>query len=312
LTNIKRAEAATPAIQELNPRVIVNFDTAKITERIQDQAFLSSFDIVIATDVDYSSLSLLNTACRLSNKPFYAAACHGFYGYVFVDLISHEFIIEGDKPNIPAKPGQEALTRSILSVKIDNGKQVLAKRETYSPIMLANTSPLPTFTRRNRAKLRKVTPLLSCLRALWEFEALHNRAPMAGHEPASASVYASSDVWEFTRTATEKHNELGLPSETLKADYLRKFLQNIYSQIAPVTAMLGGLLAQDVINVIGKRQQPIQNFLLFDGDENQWPIFALHPGNFEDGTSLANGTAPVTAAAATLASAASVAEEIIT
>jgi ubiquitin-like 1-activating enzyme E1 A len=54
-------------------------------------------------------------------------------------------------------------------------------------------------------------------------------------------------------------------------------MQNIGSEIAPVTAVLGGQLAQDVINVLGHRQQPIQNMVLFDGELNEAPMYALHP-----------------------------------
>lgn len=68
-----------------------------------------------------------------------------------------------------------------------------------------------------------------------------------------------------------------LPPDTLRSEFLRSFLQNIGSEIAPVTAFLGGQLAQDVINVLGQREQPIQNFLLFDGEESNGPVYALHP-----------------------------------
>lgn len=44
-----------------------------------------------------------------------------------------------------------------------------------------------------------------------------------------------------------------------------------------MTAQLGGQLAQDVINVLGRRQQPIQNMVLFDGDSLTAPMYALHP-----------------------------------
>ena len=54
-------------------------------------------------------------------------------------------------------------------------------------------------------------------------------------------------------------------------------MQNLGSEIAPVTAVLGGQLAQDVINVLGHRQQPIQNLVVFDGDTNEAPMYALHP-----------------------------------
>lgn len=36
-------------------------------------------------------------------------------------------------------------------------------------------------------------------------------------------------------------------------------------------------MAQDVINVLGQREQPLQNFLLFDGEEFKGPIYSLYP-----------------------------------
>jgi ubiquitin-like 1-activating enzyme E1 A len=66
---------------------------------------------------------------------------------------------------------------------------------------------------------------------------------------------------------------------------------NLGSEIAPVTAVLGGQLAQDVINVLGQRQQPIQNLVIFDGDSNEAPMYALHP----DGA-LGEGLLPISIA----------------
>jgi len=54
-------------------------------------------------------------------------------------------------------------------------------------------------------------------------------------------------------------------------------LGNVGSEIAPVTAVLGAQLAQDVINVLGGRQQPIQNMVVFNGETMEAPMYALHP-----------------------------------
>lgn len=54
-------------------------------------------------------------------------------------------------------------------------------------------------------------------------------------------------------------------------------MQNVGSEISPVCAFLGGQLAQDVINVVGGKEQPIQNILLFDGERSAGPVYALHP-----------------------------------
>ena len=193
------------------------------------------------------------------------------YGYIFADLISHDYVIEREKSNRPTALVAETLTRSIIATntKRENGKviEMVSKREIYSPILLANTSPLPADQVNSRRRKLQVPPLLSCLRALWEFYSISGAMP--SHTRADLSL--------FTSLATEKHKELQLPVETLHAEFLRSFLQNIGSEIAPVTAFLGGQLAQDVINVLGLREQPIQNFLLFDGEESKGPIFALHP-----------------------------------
>ena len=146
--------------------------------------------------------------------------------------------------------------------------ELVTKRETYSPIILANTSPLPAEISSSRRRRLQVTPLVSCLRALFDFQMisggrlpLHNRA----------------DLEVFTKLATEKHQELLLPIETLRSDFLRSFIQNLGSEISPTAAFLGGSLAQDVINVLGQREQPLQNLLLFDGEEFKGPIYSMHP-----------------------------------
>ena len=249
--------------------MIVNVESQSIQSKGVD--FYDPFDMVIATDLSLSTLNTINAACRLSEKPFYASGTHGFYGYIFADLRNHEYVIEREKSNRPTTLGNETPTRSIIatSSKKADGKMIemVTKREVYSPIILANTSPLPQDLITSRRRKLQVPPLLSCLRALWEFQSISSAFPGSSR----------ADLELFTTLATQKHQELQLPPETLRSEFLRSFLQNIGSELAPVTAFLGGQLAQDAINVLGKREQPIQNFLLFDGEESRGPVYALHP-----------------------------------
>ena len=247
----------------------VNVTTDSIKSK--DVDFYSPFDMVIATDLDLATLSTINAACRLSDTAFYASGTHGFYGYIFADLRLHEYVIEREKSNRPTALISETATRSIIatSTKKQDGKvvEMVTKREMYTPIILANTSPLPPEITNSRRRKLQVPPLLSCLRALWEFESISGAFP----------GQSRADLELFTTLATQKHQELQLPSQTLSSEFLRSFLQNLGCEIAPVTAFLGGQLAQDVINVLGQREQPIQNFLLFDGEESKGPIYALQP-----------------------------------
>lgn len=265
-----RAQAALPELQKLNPRVKIQI--ASLALLFQDPSIFGRFTLVMATDMSFADSSTINAACRLQNRPFYAAATYGLYGYIFADLISHEFVISRAKSNVPTKLGPESATRTIVassSSKGSDGKltELVTKQEVYTPILLANTSPLPAFHLANRRRKANVTPLLSCLRALWDFQSQTNRAILSN---------SREDITLFTTLATTKHKELQLPTETLKADVLRSFLQNLGSEISPVCAFLGGQLAQDVINVIGKKEQPIQNILVFDGEETKGSVYALH------------------------------------
>lgn len=274
-----RAEAVLPQLRKLNPRVKIAADPSD--PRLKEPDYFSLFDLIIATDLDFPTIKLFNAASRLNLRPFYAAGAHGVYGYVFADLIMHDYVIERDKPQKATILGPESATRSIVAFTHKKGddakvKEIVTKREIYNPIHMSNTSPLAPEILANRRWRNKVTPLLSCFRALWDFEEANGRYP----------THSSVDLRTFTLLAGNKHKELQLRQETLTATILRSFLQNLNSELAPVTAFLGGHLAQDVINVLGKREQPIQNLMVFDGESFAAPVYALHP-IFQDDLALA-------------------------
>ncbi|SPN98384.1 related to NEDD8-activating enzyme E1 regulatory subunit [Cephalotrichum gorgonifer] len=261
-----RAEAAAPIVQKLNPRVKVRADSGPVREK--DAAYFASFDVVIATDLGAADIAWINDATRAAGKKFYAAGCHGTHGFIFSDLVSHSYVIQRDSANVVTKPGPESATRAVVDVRTKKeGPRVVetvTKRETYSPFGKACLSaPLPAEFARSKRRLRAVSPVLSCLRALWSAPDLADPSSRAGME-------------SFTRTVMGKHAELGLPPETLTPEVIRQFLQGVGAEIAPVAAILGGQLAQDVINVLGQTQQPIQNTVVFDGGVMEASVYALH------------------------------------
>ncbi|KAK4249867.1 hypothetical protein C7999DRAFT_29541 [Corynascus novoguineensis] len=293
-----RAAAASAALQRLNPRVQIHVDTVDV--RLKPPSFFAPFDIIIATDLDSPTLNIINTATRLNSRPFYAANSHGLYGFIFADLIEHTFVITRAKSNLPTAVGPETRTRSVLAVTpspSNDKEELVTKRELYSTWYLASgASQLPAEIQRSPRRRRAVTPLLSCFRAMWEFTALHDGLPPQTDNHAHLA--------EFTRLCQEQHRALGLPAETLRSEVLRAFLQHISSspspassssptaaaaatatttaasstsEVSPAAAVLGGQLAQDVINVLGRTQQPVQNFVIFDGDALEAGVYALHP-----------------------------------
>lgn len=267
-----RAEAAAVELRKMNPRVSVIVDQERIMTKLPE--YFAAFQIVIVTGQTFEMASTINMSCRMFNVKFYYAEVHGMYGFVFSDLILHQFSVEKENPNVSTKQGTaETTTRMVVSVftKRENNvlKETVTKQEMYCPLLLANSSPLPPEIIKFRRKAVKVPPLLSCLRAFFEFQkqTAVNKIALASREGLAL----------FTKLATDKHAELQLPHETLKADYLRSFMHNLGAEIPPTAAFIGGQLAQDVINVLSQREQPLQNLLLFDGDSFLAPVYSMQP-----------------------------------
>ncbi|RMZ85975.1 hypothetical protein DV737_g219, partial [Chaetothyriales sp. CBS 132003] len=268
-----RAQVAAAALQKMNPRVQIFSDTDIVFTKMPE--YFSSFDITIATGLPFQAMANINMTCRAFNRKFYATDTHGMYGFIFADLGVHQFVIEKEKSNRRTKPGDiETPMRTVISVseKQENSKtiEIVTKQEQYSPLLLVNSSPLPDEATKSMAKKKKVTPLLACLRALLEFQ----RTNPEGRLPKATDT---NDLRVFAQLCNQKQLELDLPRESLRADFLRSFLANIGSEISPVVAYLGGALAQDVINVLGQREQPLQNFLLFDSENISAVTYAIHP-----------------------------------
>ncbi|KAH7182713.1 uncharacterized protein B0J16DRAFT_344199 [Fusarium flagelliforme] len=280
-----RAQVTSAALRKLNPRVHIHVDEEGV--KTKGPSYFAAYDIVIATDLDPESFNIINTATRLNCKAFYAAGCHGLYGFIFSDLIEHDYVIQRDLGNVATSTGPETRTRSIVDVQTrkEGPKTVesVTKRELYSTWFLASdVAVLPIEYTQSKRRLKSVTPALSCLRALWEFMQLQN-----GRVPSNRE-----DLKMFTQIATQKHKALGLPSETLRPDFLRSFLQNLVSEVSPVAAILGGQLAQDVINVLGQTQQPIQNMVVFDGGSMEALMYPLHPEGSLGASQLTDHTVP--------------------
>lgn len=268
----------------MNPRVKLTVDDSDI--RAKPASFYDAFDIVVATDLKFTTSSQINDACRASKNgkgtPFYASSAKfGLAGYIFADLISHPFVIERQKSNAKIAAGDiETPTRSVVSVELkkesnDKTVEVITKLEKYTSMREMASAPLPPEFSRTLRKKGQVPPVLSCLRALWESELV---------PPASSPTHSSkppSRAQHIIALAQKHHAELGLGgSDTLPDTTVSSFLDGVDAQISPVSAFLGGRLAQDVINVLSQREQPIQNLLIFDGERTMAPILTMVPENW--------------------------------
>lgn len=260
----KRAEAALPWIQKLNSRVEIRLETEIHEIKSLDEIFISQFNTVLATGVEFDDLCYLDDITHRNNQSFFAADLHGLYGYVFSDLVEHQFKIEREKPNMPTKLGPETSTRSILSTlsKREGEKhiEVLTKSEKYPSLRQVaeeNSIDGKFGSQFKGRKLLKVSPLLPTLLAFWASN--------------KNEVYLET----FKPSVIKKAQDLGLPTGIITDEFIHSFISSLGAEFSPTAAVLGGVLAQDMLNILGQKEQPIQNLFLFDGNSNEGPIYTL-------------------------------------
>ncbi|EPX74736.1 SUMO E1-like activator enzyme Rad31 [Schizosaccharomyces octosporus yFS286] len=214
-------------LKDLNPLVKLSSLNTPIAEL--SESIISSFQMVIATQLQYDDFCKVNNLCRTSKRPMYASSCYGLYGFAFADLIDHEFVIEKT---------------------VENTKVEQAMSTSQKPMQVAFDTALGS---KLKPRLAKKVPaaypaLLSVLK--------HNR----------------SDPDSIKKMCLEQKLD---PSAILNESFLNDFSQNSNFQWMPVISIVGGVVSQDALNAISKRQYPIDNFWIFDAETSTGPIYML-------------------------------------
>ena len=69
--------------------------------------FFNQFDVVVATNCSPQELVRINSICRANKTFFYAGEVFGFFGFSFMDLVSHNFVEEITEQVVPQEGGSE-------------------------------------------------------------------------------------------------------------------------------------------------------------------------------------------------------------
>ncbi|KAF7314307.1 Fumarate reductase flavoprotein subunit [Mycena kentingensis (nom. inval.)] len=229
----KRVDAAKERIESLNPLVIVE-TIATFPEPEALENIIRDVDLVCVTDWDRDGLVQLNQSCRRLGKPFYAGGSYGIFGYIFCDLISHECTAASSSKD--AKAATMKFAYPSLSDALSHRWTALNRQDTKA------ANPAAVFT----------------ILGLWEFQKRHGRLPQDATdseelESIANSVLAAADVNKKVLTA-------------VPPDLVESVCATAGTEFSPVCAVVGGMLAQDILKALGKRDPPIANFYTFDGN----------------------------------------------
>ncbi|KAH8556118.1 SUMO-activating enzyme subunit 1-like protein [Umbelopsis sp. PMI_123] len=246
---MNRAEAAAVHVQALNPRVAVRTDKDNI-EQMPD-AYFEQFDIVCITNASLPTLIRLDTLCRTKKTPFYAADTFGMFGYIFCDLHSHKYIqVRKEEPTT-----KNATPREISEPRV----------EEYCTLVQSLDRDWSDIT---KAQLKKrVSKAFPMTLLRYRFQESH------GHLPTAA------DEQELGTLRNEYLPQLGFKDLSFLDDSMIEILaQTANTEISPVCAIVGGILAQEIIKVLSGKELPIQNWFFYDGIAGSGLIHHIEKG----------------------------------
>ncbi|KIP09716.1 hypothetical protein PHLGIDRAFT_126150 [Phlebiopsis gigantea 11061_1 CR5-6] len=238
----KKVDAAKARIESLNPLVAVEeFHDPALLDGDAFNNLVQRADLVCMTDWDREGLIRINDVCRQYSKPFYAGGTFGLLGYIFCDLLAHDYI--SPDRSAPA-PGKEVPAKSIKLTA------------TYCPLSNALQHRWLGLTRKQTKELNPT--VIFTIFAIWEYQARHNgKLPYEGSAAAELEAVASSLL------GRAEVNRQALPA--VPRELIETMATTAPYELSPVCAVVGGMLAQDILKALAAREPPIANFFAFDG-----------------------------------------------
>ncbi|KAF9241139.1 hypothetical protein BU15DRAFT_45213 [Melanogaster broomeanus] len=234
----KKVDAAKARIENLNPLVAVQaMKHHTLLERESLDALVMSVDLVCVTDWDRDGLIKINEVCRRFGKPFYAGGTFGLLGYIFCDLLKHDYIF----------PDRSAPTDAPRNVKAS---------AIYSPMHMALRHRWSALTKRQTKELNPA--VLHTILALWEYQHLHDGKLPESRDDAPELLSIANSLLEASDVNKQV---LG----TMPQEQIQTMSTSAAHEFSPVCAVVGGMLAQDILKALAAREAPIANFFVFDG-----------------------------------------------
>lgn len=251
-----------PAIKELNPRVDLRINTTALSDVSHE--YFKSFDLVVATELTKQEMIHVNTILRSYGIPLFVAGMHGMFGYIFTDLIKHESRSLVERGNQPREVGlkiNEVKTITAVEFKTKDNMEHITVEDQFVPLVdLFKSTKLKSQL--NRRQLKKLSPALPLIFSLFNIE-----------KPADPELNIDKETLRQSLLAVCESFEL--PQVIITDEYLDLFSAQAFTEFSPLAAILGGFLAQDVIQFLGQKDSPINNCLVLDAYRSEIPIYYL-------------------------------------
>ncbi|KAG1662099.1 SUMO-activating enzyme subunit 1 [Nymphon striatum] len=234
-----RAVSSQRRTQQLNPMVQVNQDTQPLSEK--DEEFFKKFNVVCVIGHSLTVCSYVNNICHRCNIKFFCGSVYGFYGYSFTDLILHSY---AEETKVSTSSGKK---------ESDDSDTKMTKKEMEFPALDCAMAEFNTI-------INKICPSYYVFRVIMEFQETY------GHCPKPCQSEEDSKL--LLKLGDHILDKIGVPRSKLND----KFSKMVFGELSPVCAVVGGILAQEIIKAVSCKDAPIDNFFFFNGDTNDGSV----------------------------------------
>ncbi|CAH1261333.1 SAE1 [Branchiostoma lanceolatum] len=247
-----RAEASLDRTQNLNPNVKVTADTEDVKDKPDE--FFTKFSVVCLTCCSQQTLRRVGHVCHDNGVKFYAGNVHGYCGYMFADLGEHDYVEEKPKIIKTDKQKEEGTEDgpAAKKAKVDTTETVMVKKTvSYCPW---EESQAVDWTSDSSSKALKKTPqMYFVMKVLLRFREDHDR------DPAVSS--REEDKVALLRLRDDVLTEMKLKTDLVGDE----FASHCFAALSPVCAVVGGVLAQEIVKAVSGKDAPLNNFFFFNG-----------------------------------------------
>ncbi|KAH8357225.1 hypothetical protein KR084_010630 [Drosophila pseudotakahashii] len=233
--NTNRAEASLARARALNPMVDISADKEPLKEKSSE--FFGQFDVVVVNGETNEELLRIDTICRELGVKFIATDVWGTFGFYFASLQKHSYV-------------EDVVKHKIISNPDKNKKYETVSTPTQREVDYPGYSAWLDFdisAKSYSRKLKRNGPGVLLLSVLQKFRTTHQRDPSYKTREA--------DLELIRGIRDELLPNSGLGDEALGL---------IFGQISPAVAVVGGVVAQEVIKVVTKMEAPHRNLFVFD------------------------------------------------
>ncbi|SPO21800.1 related to AOS1 - Smt3p activating protein [Ustilago trichophora] len=205
-----------------------------------------------------AKLITMNQTTRAAGLKFFLSGTYGFGGFYFADQITHDYLVER------AAPPPTATTTTTTE---QTEKKRIKQRQTFTSL---SDSLSYTWTGLTDRQQRRIRPPLDWF--VWL--ALCDLESRLGQTWSSSSTSISANALKDRTVALIR--EKGFKPELILGCLAGAETDSVFESIvklggtgatlAPVGSVLGGLMAQDILNSISGREEPVVNWIFLHMD----------------------------------------------